>query len=109
MIYILAFQVIPGKYPQTKRGLTPAMGVVFLLFFGFLLFVIIYSLLRYAFLIKIDPEARTISFSNIINFSDKTYDFNEFQSYLDTSANSKSGQYKNTNLIQAEQPHKIIT
>src|SRR5258708_1429300 len=109
MIYILAFQVIPGKYPQTKRGLTPAMGVVFLLFFGFLLFVIIYSLLRYAFLIKIDPEARTISFRNIITFQDKTYDFDEFESYLDTFANSKSGQYKNIYLIRGGKAEKIIT
>ena len=109
MLYILATYVIPGKGIPTRRGTTPVQGVFFLAVFGFLLFVFIYSLIRYAFIIKIDPEARTISFRNIITFQEKIYDFNAFDSYLDTFAHSKAGQYKNIYLIKDRKAAKIIT
>jgi hypothetical protein len=108
MICILATHVIPGKGIPTKRGTTPSQGVVFLAIFGFLLFVFIYTLIRYCVIIQIDQDARTISFRNIITFQEKTYDFNAFDCFLDTFANSKSGQYKNIYLIKDRKAAKII-
>jgi hypothetical protein len=109
MICILAIRVIPGTLTPTARGLTPDQGVISLVIFGFLLFVFIYTLIRYSVIIKINPEARTISFRNIITFQEKTYDFNEFDCFLDTFANSKSGQYKNIYLIKDRKAAKIIS
>lgn len=109
MIFILAARVIPGKLIPTKGGVTSYQGVISLAVFGFLLFVFLYSLIRYALIIKIDQQARTISFRNIITFQEKTYDFNEFDSFLDTFANSKSGQYKNIYLIKDRKAAKVIS
>lgn len=109
MLCLLATRVIPGKFTPTARGLKPYQGVISLAVFGFLLFVFSYSLIRYAFIIKIDQKARTISFRSVITFQKKTYDFSEFDCFLDTFANSKSGQYKNIYLIKDRKAAKIIT
>lgn len=109
VMYILAFLLTHDKYPHNARAMPPAMGIVFLLFFGFLFFVLINSFRRYAFLIKIDPDNKSISFRNIFTFQTKVYDFSEFDGYFDTLINSKGGTYTSIYLIKDKKAEKIIT
>src|SRR3954469_18608031 len=99
MIIVLGEQIALWNTRPIRRGITPAQAVLFLVIFGFLACVILFTLFKYAFRVVIDPEARTILFKHLLTQRSKRYDFDDFDSYMDTFAVSKSGAYKVVYLI----------
>jgi len=109
MIGVLGEQIVLWNTRPIRKGITPAQAVLFMAVFGFLAWVIMFTLYKYAFRVVIDPEARTILFKNLLTQSRKRYDFDDFDSYLDTFAASKSGAYKVIYLIKDQKAERIIT
>lgn len=109
MIVVLSEQIALWDTRPIRRGITPAQAVPFLVIFGFLAWVILFTLFKYAFRVVIDPEARTILFKHLLTQRTKRYDFDDFDSYMDTFAVSKSGAYKVVYLIRDQKAEKILT
>jgi hypothetical protein len=111
-IYVLISVVFLGGH-ITPRGTLPPFGaIIFILFSLILLVAIVYTIKRYAFTIKIDQNEKTIFFRNIITQQTRLYDFNYFDSYLDTLASNLTGvrpYYKVIYLIKNKKAEKIIT
>jgi hypothetical protein len=109
MMGVLGGRIALWNARPTGRGITPAQAVLCMVMFGLLAWVILFILYKYAFRIVIDPDARTILFRNLLTQSSKRYDFDDFDSYMDTFAVSKSGAYKVVYLIKDQKAEKIIT
>jgi hypothetical protein len=109
MIGILGEQIVLWNTRPIRKGIIPAQAVLFMVMFGFIAWFILFTLYKYAFRIVIDPDARTILFKNLLTQSNKRYDFDEFDSYLDTFSVSKSGAFKVVYLIKDQKAEKVIT
>ena len=109
MIGLSGELIARGNAGLTRKSIPLAQTVLFMVIFGFLAWVILLTLYKYAFRVIIDPDAKTILFKNLLTQGSKRYDFNDFDSYMDTFAVSKSGAYKVVYLIKDQKAEKIIT
>ncbi|MDO6429078.1 hypothetical protein Q4E93_00675 [Flavitalea sp. BT771] len=109
VIGLLGQQIALWNARPVRKGITPAQALLFMAIFGFLAWVIVFTLYKYAFRVVIDPAAKTILFKHLLTQSSKRYDFDDFDGYLDTFAVSKSGDYKVVYLVKDQKAEKIIT
>ena len=109
LIGLLVEQIVQWDSQPFARSVTPAQLIVLIVFLSFLWVVFLFTLFKYALDITIDPDAKTILFTNILTDRSKLYDFTEFDGYLDTIATSKAGTYKVVYLIKNQKAERIIT
>ncbi len=107
-IYTLASVVFFDSHFFKKGTLSRFDGILIITMFSFFVFVILYSLNRFAFFVSIDDSSKTIFFKNAITRKSKVYNFNDFDSYFDTFSVSKSGAYKNLYLLIDGKAEKVI-
>ena len=109
-IYILISVFFLGGHIIPRGTLPPFGAIIFILFFTTLLVAVFNSWTHYAFNIKTDNDERTIIFQNIITRQTSLYNFNDFDSYLDTyTVTAKGGFYKVLYLLKDKKAEKIIT
>ena len=82
--------------------------VAFISYFSLIVFFVIYSSIKYFFMITIDEISEQIFFKNIITFKKSTYSFTDFDGYVDTFAKTNWGNFKVIYFIKNNKIEKII-
>lgn len=107
-IYTLVSVVFLGGHIIPRGTLPPIGALAFIFFLLIMLFGILYSSIKFFFIISIDTDEKTILFKNIITQKAKLYSFSDLDGYLDTYAVTKNGDFKVIYFVKNKKAEKII-
>ena len=77
--------------------------------FGILLILMVFAVLRYFFVVKIDIENKSIEFKHLLTRQKTGYAFTDLDGYLETFATTRNGNYKVFYFIKNKKAEKLIT